>query len=88
MVWVMQGEYVEGRSEGLTLRRQKFLMGGWLELMRDILTVFALTVGLRINHGRMRTKADTVYCAVLAKRSGPAGRQLWGGHGVLCVLSF
>lgn len=22
MVWVMQGEYVEGRSEGLTLRRQ------------------------------------------------------------------
>lgn len=85
MRWVLPGKYIKGRSRGLVLRIQE-LWG--LEPTRNLLTVFTLTVGLRIDCRGVGTKTEAYYCSNLGKRSGWASSREWVEFSVFCFLNL
>lgn len=59
-----------------------------LEPARNILTVFTLTTGLRIDCGGVGTKAEPYYCNNLGKRSGWACSREWVEFYMFCFLNL
>lgn len=59
-----------------------------LEPTRNILTVFTLTVGSRIDCRGVGTKTETYYCSNLGKRSGGAGSREWVEFYMFCFLNL